>query len=65
MANIKGVKKFIDINRSQKILRGVVGIKSILWILPILRGVYIVMGPQCVASLKHINMVINILQILV
>ncbi len=29
--------EFIDINRSQKILRGVVGIKSI-WILAILKG---------------------------
>ncbi len=27
-------------------LRGVVGIKSILWILAILRGVYGVMGPH-------------------
>ncbi len=30
---------------SQKILRGVAGIKSILWILAILRGVYGVKGP--------------------
>ncbi len=37
--------EFIDINRSQKILRWVAGIKSILWILAILRGgVYGVMG---------------------
>ncbi len=34
----------IDINRSQEILRGVAGIKSILWILAILRGVYGVVG---------------------
>ncbi len=40
-----GYKEFIDINRSQKILRGVVGIKLILWILAILREVYGVMGP--------------------
>ncbi len=40
-----GQKEFIDINRIQKILRGVAGIKSILWILAILRGVYGVMGP--------------------
>ncbi len=33
-----GSKEFIDINRSQKILRGVVGSKSILRILAILRG---------------------------
>ncbi len=42
-------------------MMGVAGIKSILWILAILRRVYIVMGPQCVASLRYINMVINIL----
>ncbi len=35
----------MDINKSQKILRGVVGSKSILWILVILRGMYGVMGP--------------------
>ncbi len=34
------IKEFIDINRSQKILSGVDGIKSILWILLILRGVW-------------------------
>ncbi len=46
MADIKGgEKEFIDINRIQKILRGVAGIKSILSILAILRGVYGVMGP--------------------
>ncbi len=47
-----GVNGGIDINRSQKILRGgVAGIKSILWILAILKGVYGVMGPlQCVAN---------------
>ncbi len=46
MADIKGGKKeFIDINRSQKILRGVAGIMSILWILAILWGVYGDMGP--------------------
>ncbi len=39
LADIKGGKKeFIDINRSQKILMGIVGIKSILWIMAILRG---------------------------
>ncbi len=39
--------EFIDINRIQKSLTGeVAGIKSILWILAILRGVYGVMGPQ-------------------
>ncbi len=47
LADIKGVKEFIDINRSQKILRVVVGIKSILWTLAILGVVYGVMdmGP--------------------
>ncbi len=38
--------EFTDINRTQKILRGVVGIKSILCILVILR-VCGVMGPMC------------------
>ncbi len=38
-------------NRSQKILKGVAGIKSILWILVILRGVYGVMGPLDLAQL--------------
>ncbi len=47
MADIKGGgKEFIDINRIQKILRGVAGIKSILLILAILRREYGVMGPR-------------------
>ncbi len=37
--------EFLDINRSQKILNWVAGIKSILWILAILRGVYGIIGP--------------------
>ncbi len=37
-----GKKQFIDINRSQKILKGVGGIKSILWILAILRGCMVI-----------------------
>ncbi len=39
------VEEFIDINRSEKILKGVAGSKSTLWILAILRGVYGVMRP--------------------
>ncbi len=46
LVDIKGGKwEFIDISRSQKILTGVAGIKLILWILAILRGVNGVMGP--------------------
>ncbi len=46
LADIKGgYNEFIYIETSQKILRGVAGIMSILWILAILRGVYGVMGP--------------------
>ncbi len=41
-----GVNEFIDIKRSQKILRGVAGIKSILWILVILRGCMVSWGLQ-------------------
>ncbi len=40
----------MDINRSQKILRGVAGSKSILRILAILMGVYGVMGPKSHAA---------------
>ncbi len=44
----------MDINRSQKILRGVAGIRSIL---VILRGVYGVMGP--VKSTNHPKVWLN------
>ncbi len=42
-----------DINRIHEILRRVAGIKSILWILAILRGVYGVMGT---VSRLHLNL---------
>ncbi len=60
LADIKGVKReFIDINRIQKILRGIAGIKSTLWILAILRGVYGVMGPLhiCTCNIKYFILV--------
>ncbi len=47
--------EFIDINRSQKILRGVAGIKSILWILAIFREAYGVMGPLYLEHFKFIQ----------
>ncbi len=50
LADIKVGKRNSQINRSQKILRGVAGIKSIL---VILRGVYGVMGPQRQTDLRQ------------
>ncbi len=48
-----GEKEFIDINRIQKILKGVEGITSILWILVILRWVYGIMGLSF-----HLNLIL-------